>query len=234
MDAVNPLGFDKQGPYRAGGRRGQRRRSRPPRCCRTARVTAAFHHMSAPLLNDLSVARLAPGVLVLGEGKDREATDTVQALAELDPRRPRRVRAAGCATPARWRRSARTSSRSTAATGRTPGSRVTDLYEDGAPATAGRSLPAEVACRVVSLVPSLTESVAATAPGLLVGATDYCTHPADLDVAGSAGSKYPDLDRGTGAAPGPRAGQRGGEPVLRRRGAAGRRDRGLGDRPDPL
>jgi len=36
--------------------------------------------------------------------------------------------------------------------------------------------------RVVSLVPSLTESVAATAPGLLVGATDYCTHPADLDV----------------------------------------------------
>lgn len=49
--------------------------------------------------------------------------------------------------------------------------------------------------RVVSLVPSLTESVAATAPGLLVGATDYCTHPADLDVTRVGGSKYPDLDR---------------------------------------
>ena len=47
--------------------------------------------------------------------------------------------------------------------------------------------------RVVSLVPSLTESVAATAPGLLVGATDYCTHPADLDVTRVGGSKYPDL-----------------------------------------
>jgi ABC-type Fe3+-hydroxamate transport system substrate-binding protein len=49
--------------------------------------------------------------------------------------------------------------------------------------------------RVVSLVPSLTESVAATAPGLLVGATDYCTHPAGLDVARVGGSKYPALDR---------------------------------------
>ncbi len=49
--------------------------------------------------------------------------------------------------------------------------------------------------RVVSLVPSLTESVARTAAGLLVGATDYCTHPADLDVPRVGGSKYPDLDR---------------------------------------
>jgi ABC-type Fe3+-hydroxamate transport system substrate-binding protein len=49
--------------------------------------------------------------------------------------------------------------------------------------------------RVVSLVPSLTESVALTAPGLLVGATDYCTHPDRLDVPRVGGSKYPDLDR---------------------------------------
>jgi ABC-type Fe3+-hydroxamate transport system substrate-binding protein len=49
--------------------------------------------------------------------------------------------------------------------------------------------------RVVSLVPSLTESVAVTAPGLLVGATDYCTHPDRLDVPRVGGSKYPDLDR---------------------------------------
>ncbi|HEY6747565.1 MAG TPA: helical backbone metal receptor [Mycobacteriales bacterium] len=49
--------------------------------------------------------------------------------------------------------------------------------------------------RVVSLVPSLTESVAASVPGLLAGATDYCTHPAGLDVPRVGGSKYPDLDR---------------------------------------
>jgi ABC-type Fe3+-hydroxamate transport system substrate-binding protein len=49
--------------------------------------------------------------------------------------------------------------------------------------------------RVVSLVPSLTEAVATTAPGLLVGATDYCTHPADLDVARVGGSKYPSIEK---------------------------------------
>ncbi|NIL58434.1 helical backbone metal receptor [Salinispora arenicola] len=49
--------------------------------------------------------------------------------------------------------------------------------------------------RVVSLVPSLTEAVAATLPGALVGATDWCTHPAGLDVPRVGGSKYPDLDR---------------------------------------
>jgi hypothetical protein len=35
--------------------------------------------------------------------------------------------------------------------------------------------------RVVSLVPSLTESVAVTRPGALVGATAWCTHPAAAD-----------------------------------------------------
>ncbi len=45
--------------------------------------------------------------------------------------------------------------------------------------------------RVVSLVPSLTESVAATAPAMLVGATDWCTHPADLDVHRVGGTKNP-------------------------------------------
>ena len=33
--------------------------------------------------------------------------------------------------------------------------------------------------RVISLVPSLTEAIAASAPDLLAGATDWCTHPAD-------------------------------------------------------
>jgi ABC-type Fe3+-hydroxamate transport system substrate-binding protein len=48
--------------------------------------------------------------------------------------------------------------------------------------------------RVVSLVPSLTETVAGTAPGLLVAATDWCTHPADLDVVRVKGTKNPDVD----------------------------------------
>ncbi|MFD8788123.1 helical backbone metal receptor [Kitasatospora sp. NPDC059599] len=47
--------------------------------------------------------------------------------------------------------------------------------------------------RVVSLVPSLTEAVAATAAGLLVGATDWCTHPADLAVTRIGGTKNPDV-----------------------------------------
>ncbi|WP_217702501.1 helical backbone metal receptor [Nocardioides guangzhouensis] len=47
--------------------------------------------------------------------------------------------------------------------------------------------------RVVSLVPSITESLAATVPHRLVGATDWCTHPADLDVTRVRGTKNPDL-----------------------------------------
>jgi ABC-type Fe3+-hydroxamate transport system substrate-binding protein len=49
--------------------------------------------------------------------------------------------------------------------------------------------------RVVSLVPSLTETLAMTAPRLLVGATDWCSHPAGLDVARVRGTKNPDLER---------------------------------------
>ena len=47
--------------------------------------------------------------------------------------------------------------------------------------------------RIVSLVPSLTEAIATSCPQLLVGATDWCTHPADLDVARVRGTKNPDL-----------------------------------------
>jgi ABC-type Fe3+-hydroxamate transport system substrate-binding protein len=56
--------------------------------------------------------------------------------------------------------------------------------------------PVELAtapARVVSLVPSLTESLSASAPDVLVGATDWCTHPADLDVPRVRGTKNPDL-----------------------------------------
>ena len=47
----------------------------------------------------------------------------------------------------------------------------------------------------MSLVPSLTEALAATRPDALVGATDWCTHPADLDVTRVRGTKNPDLRR---------------------------------------
>ena len=55
--------------------------------------------------------------------------------------------------------------------------------------------------RVVSLVPSLTEAIAVTRPEALAGATDWCTHPADLDVPRVRGTKNP--DRGAIAAIGP-------------------------------
>ncbi|WP_055492764.1 helical backbone metal receptor [Streptomyces sp. TP-A0356] len=55
--------------------------------------------------------------------------------------------------------------------------------------------------RVVSLVPSLTEAVAASVPGVLVGATDWCSHPADLDVVRIGGTKNPEVERIAGLAP---------------------------------
>lgn len=48
--------------------------------------------------------------------------------------------------------------------------------------------------RVVSLVPSVTETLEVSKPGLLVGVTDYCTHPAGLAAERVGGSKYPKVD----------------------------------------
>ncbi len=48
--------------------------------------------------------------------------------------------------------------------------------------------------RVVSLVPSLTDAIEASSPGMVAGATDYCTHPVSLDVPRVGGSKYPRVD----------------------------------------
>ncbi|MET7658119.1 helical backbone metal receptor [Streptomyces sp. NPDC005356] len=57
--------------------------------------------------------------------------------------------------------------------------------------------------RVVSLVPSLTEAVAVTLPGALVGATDWCAHPADLGsgLVRIGGTKNPDVERIIALAP---------------------------------
>ena len=58
----------------------------------------------------------------------------------------------------------------------------------------GADVPLDApATRIVSLVPSLTEALAASAPDRLVGATEWCTHPADLDVPRARGTKNPDL-----------------------------------------
>jgi len=51
--------------------------------------------------------------------------------------------------------------------------------------------------RVVSLVPSITEALASVRQEAVVGATDWCTHPADLDETLESrvrGTKNPDLD----------------------------------------
>lgn len=67
---------------------------------------------------------------------------------------------------------------------------MSELDDLGAPV--GLDRPPE---RVISLVPSQTEALAVSVPGVLAGATDYCTHPAELDVIRVGGSKYPKLAR---------------------------------------
>ena len=82
IDCVNPLGFDKQGPYALRVEDGSAAQQ-ALRLLPDSRVTAAFHHVSAVLLADLSIAEVELDVLVLGD--DREATDTVRALADAIP-----------------------------------------------------------------------------------------------------------------------------------------------------
>jgi ABC-type Fe3+-hydroxamate transport system substrate-binding protein len=75
-------------------------------------------------------------------------------------------------------------------------SEATRLVGASAPAIDDLGLPVmvpPVVRRVVSLVPSLTETLASCAPGLLVGATNWCTHPADLAVTRVSGTKNPDI-----------------------------------------
>lgn len=82
VDCVNPLGFDNRGPFVHAvpeGSAAQQAQALLPE----SRVTAAFHHVSAVLLNDPEVPSLDIDVLVLGD--DREATDLVCALADAIP-----------------------------------------------------------------------------------------------------------------------------------------------------
>lgn len=84
VDCVNPLGFDKQGPYPrevpAGSAALEAAELLPGSV-----VVAAFHHVSAELLNDPGTSSVDTDVLVLGEGEHRNATDLVRALADAIP-----------------------------------------------------------------------------------------------------------------------------------------------------
>ncbi|MEV6859726.1 NADPH-dependent F420 reductase [Streptosporangium subroseum] len=82
VDCVNPLGFDKQGAFALQVEEGSAAQQ-AAEVLPGSRVVAAFHHVSAVLLLDPEVAEIDLDVLVLGD--DREATDTVQALAGQIP-----------------------------------------------------------------------------------------------------------------------------------------------------
>ncbi|MGW5349193.1 NADPH-dependent F420 reductase [Streptomyces sp. NPDC004031] len=82
IDCVNPLGFDKQGAYALvpeEGSAAQQAAALLP----DSRVTAAFHHLSAVLLQNPEVEAIDTDVMVLGDS--RADTDTVQALAARIP-----------------------------------------------------------------------------------------------------------------------------------------------------
>ena len=82
VDCVNPLGFDKQGPFPlkvdAGSAAQEAQQILPD-----STVIAAFHHVSAVLLDDPEVDHIEGDVMVLGE--DREAVQQVCDLATAIP-----------------------------------------------------------------------------------------------------------------------------------------------------
>ncbi|GAB3205484.1 NADPH-dependent F420 reductase [Marinactinospora thermotolerans] len=82
VDCVNPLGFDKKGAYALPVEEGSAAQQAAA-VLPDSRVVAAFHHVSAVVLLDPEVAEVDLDVLVLGD--DREATDTVRALAARIP-----------------------------------------------------------------------------------------------------------------------------------------------------
>ncbi|ARF55032.1 NADPH-dependent F420 reductase [Streptomyces gilvosporeus] len=82
IDCVNPLGFDKKGAYALTPEEGSAA-EQAAALLPGARVTAAFHHLSAVLLQDPDTERIDTDVMVLGEA--RADTDVVQALAARIP-----------------------------------------------------------------------------------------------------------------------------------------------------
>jgi NADPH-dependent F420 reductase len=82
VDCVNPLGFDKRGPFPlpipAGSAAEEAQQLLPE-----STVIAAFHHVSAVLLDDPTIDHFDDAVLVLGE--DRDAVAVVCDLASAIP-----------------------------------------------------------------------------------------------------------------------------------------------------
>jgi len=78
VDCVNPLGFDKQGPFALRVPEGSAA-EQAAALLPESRLCAAFHHVSAILLLDPAVTEVELDVLVLGD--DRDAVAVVQALA---------------------------------------------------------------------------------------------------------------------------------------------------------
>lgn len=82
IDCVNPLGFDKQGAYALKPEEGSAA-EQAAALLPESRVTAAFHHLSAVLLQNPEIDEIDTDVMVLGEV--RADTDMVQALAGRIP-----------------------------------------------------------------------------------------------------------------------------------------------------
>ena len=82
VDCVNPLGFDKQGPFALPVPDGSAAQE-AQRLLPASTVVAAFHHVSAVHLDDPAIERIEGDVLVLGE--DRAAVQTVCDLATAIP-----------------------------------------------------------------------------------------------------------------------------------------------------
>ncbi|KAJ1683844.1 hypothetical protein LUZ63_020989 [Rhynchospora breviuscula] len=82
VDCVNPLGFDKQGPYPLQVEDGSAAQQ-AARILTRSTVVAGFHNVSAVLLEDAEVDEIPTDVLVLGE--DRDAVNLVCDLASVIP-----------------------------------------------------------------------------------------------------------------------------------------------------
>lgn len=82
IDCVVPLGFDKKGAYAIRPEEGSAA-EQAAALLTGSRVTAAFHHVSATLLQDTETEEFGTDVMVLGE--QRADTDLVQALAARIP-----------------------------------------------------------------------------------------------------------------------------------------------------
>lgn len=82
VDCVNPLGFDEGGAHALRVEEGSAA-EQAEKLLPDSTVVAAFHHVSAVLLDDLAVDAVDTDVMVLGDA--RAATDLVQNLAGIIP-----------------------------------------------------------------------------------------------------------------------------------------------------